>query len=391
MCLNVFVFFFSALAVVRPYLPVFLSEQGLNTFQIGILRCAEPASSFLVSPVWGYVADKFTVHKLVMVVCAIGSSLCYPLLIFVPPTTYFLQTATEEDRDWTIRSDESVAEELFPFFSLVTFSLTTILVILNSVFVAGFIPLMDSNAVEICKKYPGNTYGGQRWPGSLAVVLFSPLAGMLVDFYANVERYLPPSVYFLHNHFLLAFAMFAFLGFLSLFPTIAMEFIEKRSPKALSIKVIEVVHNFDVIVTFLVILVIGLCRGVLTGFLFIFMEEVGASKFTMGLTLVVSCVCEIPCLMFSRKIIDTFGHESLFGFGLFAYACRLLGYSFIMEPWQFFPFETLHGICYGLMWANCTEYANQIAPEGMAATMQAVVHAIKAGIGKSIIEKQAKT
>lgn len=67
-----------------PYLPVYFVYLGLDVWQIGIMRGMEPCLVFLLSPVWGAVADKFSKHKPALILALMGSSVFYCSLFFVP-------------------------------------------------------------------------------------------------------------------------------------------------------------------------------------------------------------------------------------------------------------------------------------------------------------------
>ncbi|KAJ8037725.1 Major facilitator superfamily domain-containing protein 6 [Holothuria leucospilota] len=408
--------YISSTAAVQPYLPLCLFEMGLNTFQVGIIRCIGPVTSFTASPMWGLLSDKYQAHRVIMILCALLSSLSTPTLLLVPPVEYYGSSTFNginrhnlnnsgranhfqiqegnisddylADFNGHVPSDipaeglpTEVTQELFPSVSIVTFSLLTVIVTISSTLLAGIIPLLDANTVELCKKYPGATYGGQRWPGALAVIVLSPFAGLLIDFYQNYEKRNITGVYFLSNSYTPSFLLFSVLMLLSVVPLLKVEVVSKRAPKSISKELITLFCDADVIMTFIVVFVAGVCRGIVDAFLFIFLGEIGASKTLMSLSLVLTCVTEVPCLIYAGKVIDILGNDIVFCLGLLAYVVRFGGYSFLHNPWMVLPIETLHGICYGLLWPNCTEYANGIAPEGMAATLQSIMHATKAGIG----------
>ncbi|KAJ8037788.1 Major facilitator superfamily domain-containing protein 6 [Holothuria leucospilota] len=413
--------YFSSTTVFQPYLPLCMFEMGLSTFQVGVIRCIGPVTCFTASPVWGLLGDKYRCHRAIMILCVVVSSVSIPLLLFVPPVEYFesrtfsgmnrqnlnnngrahhfqiqeVNISNDDPVDFDgqvpdqVPSDHptkglrtEVNQELFPSLSTVTFSLLVAIVIVSSTLLAGIIPLVDANTVELCKKYPGATYGGQRWPGALAVIVISPFAGLLIDFYQHYENKNVSDSFFLSNSYTPSFCLFSVLILLSIIPLLKIEVVSKRAPRSISKELLALLCDTDIIMTFVVIFVVGACKGIVAAFLFIFLGEIGASKTLMSLSLVLTCVAEVPCLMLAGKAIDILGNDTVFCLGLLAYIVRFGGYSFLRNPWMVLPIETLHGICFGLLWPNCTEYANGIAPEGMAATLQSIMHATKAGIGK---------
>ncbi|PIK61197.1 putative major facilitator superfamily domain-containing protein 6, partial [Apostichopus japonicus] len=76
--------FMAGFACMIPYLPVYFVYLGLDVWQIGIMRGMEPCLVFLLSPVWGAVADKFSKHKPALILALMGSSVFYCSLFFVP-------------------------------------------------------------------------------------------------------------------------------------------------------------------------------------------------------------------------------------------------------------------------------------------------------------------
>ena len=75
------------------------------------------------------------------------------------------------------------------------------------------------------------------------------------------------------------------------------------------------------------------CAGVLFGcmenFLFWHLEDLGATKLLMGLSLSVSMVAGIPLTILSSQILRLFGQEMVAFVSLALYSARMLGYSLI--------------------------------------------------------------
>ncbi|KAJ8037789.1 Major facilitator superfamily domain-containing protein 6-B [Holothuria leucospilota] len=377
---------------------------GLNPFQVGILKCLEPVTIFTTSPIWGSIADKFNVRKGLLILCALGSALCFPLVILVPPVN-LLETDEVENtsmRDMQVRNFSDVygpsgqylnvsenpglvnREEwkpsIFTQASLITFTLIGILTLIDNIFVAGFLPLLDSSTMELCRRYPGTSYGGQRWLGAFAVVVFSPIAGFLFDWFENSDINLGDT-YFLHSKYLPSFVLFTILMLVSVIPVCLMEVLPSKASPSISRELLVLFKDLHIVLTFVLFIVVGMCKGIVVAFLFIYLEELKASSMLMSLSLVITCLAETPCLIASGKVIEKLGYEVVFASGLFAYIVRLLGYSLLENPWMVLLIEPLHGVCYGLIWPCCTEYANHIAPEGMSSTLQSLAHAAKAGVG----------
>lgn len=394
----------------KPYLPVFMYEIGLNTVQIGFLRSLEPVTVFTSSPIWGTVADKFSVHKPLMVLCLVGSAISFPLLLFVPPVPEsnsmtneypdevqpeVNSNITSADRldqignlsfimdDGNVTSQQRIVDtSVFSQTSLLTFLLVALLTTTDNIFNSGFYCLLDATTVDLCKLYPKQCFGRQRSLGALAVAVVSPLVGIVIDSYQTHDFQV--DLYFLQSVFTPSFILYTVILVIALFPVVQIEIANTTimPTTSFSHEVITLFSDHHVTMTFLVATVAGVCKGINAAYLFLYLEELNASKFLMSLTLVATCLPETVCLIYSGRLIRFLGYEGVFCLGLVAYILRFLGYTLVANPWMILPLETLHGICYGLLWPNCTEYANHVAPAGMSATLQAIMTALKAGIGE---------
>lgn len=142
--------------------------------------------------------------------------------------------------------------------------------------------------------------------------------------------------------------------------------------------------NFHVFRFFVAVIVSGASKGIIVTYLFLFLQDLNAPKILIGLCFTFQCIAEMPCMMFSQNVINLIGTRAVINIGILAFAVRLIGLSFLHNPWFVIPLEVLHGMAYGLLWASFVVHGNQIAPEGMAATVQSMVAASNEGFGKFI-------
>jgi hypothetical protein len=64
------------------------------------------------------------------------------------------------------------------------------------------------------------------------------------------------------------------------------------------------------------------CSG---NYLFLFLEEIGATKSLIGLSVTISCLAAIPILLLSETIFRLFSIPNLIVVTLFIYVVRLIG------------------------------------------------------------------
>eukprot|EP00056_Hartaetosiga_gracilis_P022848 m.33454 g.33454 ORF g.33454 m.33454 type:complete len:215 (+) comp9864_c0_seq2:86-730(+) len=90
---------------------------------------------------------------------------------------------------------------------------------------------------------------------------------------------------------------------------------------------------------------------------------------------------QVPVFWVSGYIMKRFGVRNCLVFTFICFFFRFLIYSLMKSPWTVLAAEPLHGITFALMWASCTNFANEIAPPGLGATMQGVLTGLHFGLG----------
>lgn len=83
-------FFYATLGSALPYLPIYYKEMGISDSVVGLLGAVTPTLTFLVSPLWGALADSTGKHKLIMIVTFLGSVLVRNILVFRPSNMLLL-------------------------------------------------------------------------------------------------------------------------------------------------------------------------------------------------------------------------------------------------------------------------------------------------------------
>nr|XP_054754583.1 major facilitator superfamily domain-containing protein 6-like [Lytechinus pictus] len=484
-----------------PFLPVYMSYVGLNPVQIGVVTGIEPFIGMFSSPLCGSLADKFSMHRFIMVSSIIGTGLVYGSGVFVSlidtnnamnwtnishvPLEGYLGNIPEPELDssliqiwksdycdcyhhsissnikdkvlYVIKKDMdtgSVETNLSIFknncsvaccfcscrlkderfieplhicnkleriqrigrtenestdilisneflcqniettdilewdweYSQKKDKTLTFVVMLVIVLVGQFasnppMPLLDAAAMALVKKCNDRgqnvEFGRQRLWSAIALGTFAPLAGFAVDTYSAAY---PESF----NKYLPAFLAFVALVLLSVIPALCITFPPHCPSESLASDVCILLQRPKVLVFLYAMFITGISVGVISTYVFLFLVELSGSHTIMGLTLTLTCVAQFPFMYFSTKLIGRLGHRGVFVLTLFCYAVRLVGYSFLQNPWLVLPIEFLHGVTYGALWPACTSYVNLITPDNMLTTMQSITFGIKSGLGEGL-------
>ena len=378
------------MASFQPFLPVYMSYLGLSVLQTGIIRGIEPFLYFLIAPLWGILCDKYSKHREVLLGTMAVSSVLYCCTYFVPRVA--------DTRTWTALTNSTPVVGLNVKYSSTPWVMMTsglskrnvssslgnqqimiFIIMMIIIFTAKSLfcttcSLLDAVTMALTKEHRSD-YGKQRLWGAVSWGLFAVISGAAVD--ACVKSC--PTRYI----YAPAFGLYALFTTLSVLTAFKMTFQTHQSPsESISGNIGLLLRNPEILVFLLLQFVVGANLGAISTYLFLLLQELHGPHSLMGLTLTVSCVSEVPFMYFSSRIIQCFGHKSIFYLCLVCYAVRCGCYSILRNPWFVLPVELLHGICYGAFWPASTSYCNLVAPQGMEATVQNAANAVNAGLGK---------
>ena len=347
--LTYFCFFFS-LGSLLPYLPVYYHQLSLPGRVIGYLGAITPFTTFVFSPLWGYLADFNNSAKSILL-------FCYTLSVLLRAS--------------------------MPFFAK-TPDLLMLNVLLMSIFNAPVKSLLDSTSMSLI---PRGSYGRLRLYGQLGFGVGSSGMGILLSKG-------PGSSLNFNNAFRLHFA--------ASLPTIGIAWylrktanaekkrkaIEEVAPKRVrpnfraGLKLVLNTPTF--LLFFFLTFTIGLNSGIIENFASIRMREVGGTGRDLSMSRFFSAAAGVPMFWHAGTISKKLGTPLVLTMTLVAYSLRFFIYSFSPSPFFMLPAEALRGGTFALFWSTITSFAYEISPQGMSSTMLALVNAMYGGIGQSL-------
>ncbi|CAL4196991.1 unnamed protein product [Meganyctiphanes norvegica] len=144
----------------------------------------------------------------------------------------------------------------------------------------------------------------------------------------------------------------------------------------------HIIRQPEILAFLFVMFLSGTLYGYLDTFLFWLLEDLGAGKSLMGITVTVGNLTGIPILICSHYIIKGIGHANTIILGFAFYSIRMLGYSFISNPWWAMPFELLECFTNSLLGTAAASYAGDMATPGTIATLQGLYGGLHHGVGR---------
>ena len=157
---------------------------------------------------------------------------------------------------------------------------------------------------------------------------------------------------------------------------------EKEKISSNLIVILNILLQRDVIVFYIIIFMMSVGITVIYVYLFIYLQnDLGASETLIGVSIVFSVFTEIPFFFYSGKFLDLFGEQWLILSALVAYIIRVIGYSFLQNPWFVLPLELLSGLTFSALFVAAVHYSSNLFPSHLSATGQGIFNGIHYGLG----------
>jgi PPP family 3-phenylpropionic acid transporter len=253
---------------------------------------------------------------------------------------------------------------VFLFSRTTAFAWIIPVIVVYAFFTAPVMPMVDASTMDWLGE-GRNLYGRIRLWGAIGWGLSAPLIGWLIE--GSSIRW--------------AFYGYIVLMLVGLVVAWMLPIRETSGQQPFWSGIRLFASNRAWLVFLAVVFVGGMCMAMISGFLFLYMNDLGASKTLMGLSLTVATISELPIFFYSNRLLKRWGARGLLLIALAAYVVRALAYTVVSEPWVFLVIQLLHGLTFSAMWVAGVSYADYLAPEGLGATAQGLFSAVLYGLG----------
>src|SRR5688572_28087124 len=242
--------YYAAAATLLPFLTIYYQDLGLTGTQIGLLASMPPLLSLVSAPVWGVVSDTMKQRKFSLLI-AIGGAILLALAL-----------STVRGFVWLIPT-----------------------VMLFSFFFSPIMPLVDTTTISMLGGQK-ERYGRLRLWGAIGWGVAAPIVGWLIETSSATWSFW-------------AYAALMALGFLIALNVPETGRIEPTSQTDLRISLASPRWFLFLIVAFSG----GMSLSMISNFLFLFLRQLGVDEFSLGLTLTVATLSELPVLFFSNRLL----------------------------------------------------------------------------------------
>jgi len=327
--LKLFYFlYFAAAASLLPFLVLFYEQRGLTGRQIGLLAAIPPLITLFAATFWSGLADATQRHHRLLGLAIFGATALASAIFFASTFPVLVITVTA-----------------FAFFA------------------APIIPLVDNSSLEYLGAQK-KQYGKLRLWGAVGWGVAAPVVGQLV------ERLGLGWSFYGYSLFMLAGLVISF----------RLPIRHARIDQSFWQGVRLLLVNQRWWSFLALIFIAGMGSGLILNYLFLYMEQLGASKTLMGLALTVGTLSELVVFSSSDRLLDRWGTRKLLMLALVALAVRSLAYALVQNPWLVLPIQLLHGLSFAALWAAGVAYAHKLAPAGLGATAQGLFAGVSMGV-----------
>lgn len=361
---SVMFFFYAVLGSALPFVPLYYSYLGVPEEQIGWLGAITPAVTFLVSPLWGALADSSGLDKQIM----FGA--------------FFISTAI---RSGLVRVSRS--QNLFVAIST--------LVGLSAAISAPVKPLLDAAVMGLLKDKSG--FGKSRLYGQLGFGFGSFLVGPFLGrqesigsiFYMQALLAVPTSILMLMFIKTTAKAQVQRMKEKDEKDRASAIMSRRTSssvkPTDLRSALEHVGKNYRILVFFTFVFMLGISSGIIENFAYVRLKEMGGyDGNVLGICRLVSSIAGVPMFWAAGPIVKAIGVNGVLLTSMIAYVLRFTVYGNISNTWQALPAEILRGVTFALFTTGSTYYVYLASPSMLIATMLSLLSGTYNGLGQTV-------
>lgn len=324
-------FWFAAFGALAPFVSLYYREIGLDLAQIGWLAALSGLTQLVFAPVWGVLADTLSLRRLLLPLAVAGTIL---------PALLISQTES--------------------------FSLLLVLVVLQAIFTAPIGALADSATITLLGA-AREQYGVQRVWGTVGWGVSTIVTGWLI---AQVG---------LRG----IFGLYAGLGLLAALSALALPRSELTQTD-LRGAAQTLLRDRRWFVFFGCVLLIGCNSAIISSFLSLYLQDLGASSEQIGLGYTIATISELPVMVLSPWLIRRWSARGLMIAGGLLYAIRTAIYLVAPSVNWALAAQILQGPCYAALWTGGVVEAQRLAPRGLESTAQSLFSLAVFGIASAL-------
>ena len=411
-----YVTLFSGRAIFATYFIIFLTTAGLDPKQAGLIQGIRMIVLTLSGMFWGVLADRSKKELLI-----ISIEICsFTALVFAKPWVAYWIGSWETEHEHRIHIQNAVHKilnsnqnssltlddligqtnneisekfnlEWFPSHyrtgSMPLFVSMMGLGIATAFLGGGVQSLLDIKTINVVNRFSKNknTYGRQRLWGSLGYAIAPFICGLILESVPvnKVSPIMP--IFYIH----LGVNTLAWLSCILLFRQKVLEKESKDDQNHCKVKedgitklLGKIFKNIHMLVFLQNVCLVGIGNGLEWCFMFIFLEEMNASKTIIGLCVTSQCFTEALVFPFASKINNWIGNNKIaVAIGVFGYMLAFAILQAVKKPIFVIALTSVLGVTFTLFYTASMDQLYKVGNAKCMTTLFALYNSVLIGIG----------
>ncbi len=325
---------FAGIGIFFSYIALYLNSLDLTGSQLGLLFALIPLIAFLVQPLWGFATDIYHRQRLALVFACFG-----------------------------------VAAAMVGMAQAKTFWPILLFTVIHAVMMAPISILATALALEHLNRQPNGNYGTLRLWGSIGYAFSTFGIGTWLLDQGNIWWILP--LYGLCN---------VILGVLALF--LPDSDVHGQGSWREGVTLLQ--RQRGLVLFLLAIVFIGFTHGIVNYYLAVYLTDIHAAGWIIGLALALSALFEVPFMGRAHHFIERWGVRPVLLFGMAMLVLRWFLYIFIKEPLLVLPTQILHSIGMTALLIVGVLYMDRLLEPKWRTSAQSLYAASFSGIGPAV-------
>ncbi|TRY63123.1 hypothetical protein TCAL_04004 [Tigriopus californicus] len=360
----------AGLVVLFPYLSIHMKSMGFSLEDTAWVTSAMPIADILAPPLAGIIADKMGNFRVFMCIITFLNGASSLVLLLIPRLQ---DSSLVEDVALNITLGSTDISSSNADWTTSFWSYLASRGVLD-VFRASSLTLFEGAMSSIIREHGGD-YGLQKVFGTLGSILFGPLAGLVIDLGSKVVG---------TEDYSFAFYLYFGLRAAAAMVMLKLSLTFRRGERKVLTNAWAVLHNLDVISYLVAFFVLGVLWGYLENYLFWHLSDLGVKKIMMGVSLGAAALIGLPLSLFSKRLLQFFGHNWIVLMALIVYVIRLTTYSVTLNPHIIVALECLKPLSHSLIMISVFNFIMSVTPKEITPTMNSIFGAAYFGVGRGL-------
>lgn len=329
----IYITIYGGLACIYPFLIYYFQEKGLSYMEMGICFAVISITGVMVQPIWGFITDKYSNKRTIIMITMVLSAVNVYLLIFANG-----------------------------FYVIIV----SIIIVMS--FLSPVVPIADAYSYEVIDHYKKIQYGKIRLMGSFGYAVVALFMGYIVKYYGINSSYFACSILML-------------FGALLIF---SIDYNGKGTRRNISFDdVVNLVKDKKFMLLMVSVILTNIGNGSNTSYIPVLIEKTGGDVAQLGIVWFIIAISELPAFYFGARLLYKYGELNLYIIGVTLFALRYFLDSLCEYYISVLVIQLLQGVTFTFYLMTSVQYLNKITPTKMR-TSAITMHAAGMGIGAVI-------